>query len=209
MSRLVIILGSTGTGKSSSLREFKRGEAQVISCSGKELPIRSDVATAVPKDYTQLYSVIQQADAPVVVIDDLNYMMVADEFARAKEVGYSKFTDFAINLDRVFRMIKEKDNPDQTFYVMAHPEERTETNTNLEFKISAGKMSKKFPIGGLTNTVFETIITEDGQFVFKVGTDGLGVKSPLGMFETTTVPNDLKTVDKAIREFYKPVKEKK
>ena len=74
-------------------------------------------------------------------------------------------------------------------------------NHALEFKISAGKMSKKFPIGGLANEVLETTVTEDGEFVFKVKTDGNGVKTPMGMFDTPTVPNDLKAVDKVIRDF--------
>ncbi len=201
MSKMILILGSTGTGKSTSLRNFKKGEAQVIACSGKDLPIRSDVQVAKPSNYTSLYKAITATTAPVVVIDDLNYMMVADEFARAGEKSYDKFTDFAVSLDNVFKLIKAKDT-DQVFYVMAHPEERSEMNHALEFKISAGKMSKKFPIGGLANEVLETTVTEDGEFVFKVKTDGNGVKTPMGMFDTPTVPNDLKAVDKVIRDFY-------
>lgn len=201
MSKMILILGSTGTGKSTSLRNFKKGEAQVIACSGKDLPIRSDVQVAKPSNYTSLYKAITATTAPVVVIDDLNYMMVADEFARAGEKSYDKFTDFAVSLDNVFKLIKAKDT-DQVFYVMAHPEERSEMNYALEFKISAGKMSKKFPIGGLANEVLETTVTEDGEFVFKVKTDGNGVKTPMGMFDTPTVPNDLKAVDKVIRDFY-------
>jgi hypothetical protein len=208
MSKMILVLGETGTGKTSSLRNFKKGEAQVISCSGKDMPFKNDLSVFVPTGYLAVYAAIEKADAPVVVIDDTNYLMVSDEFARAKEVGYGKFTDFALSLDSIFKRIKAKET-NQLFYVFAHPEDRNDINTKLEFKISAGKMSKKFPIGGLTNEVLETIIDEDGQFVFKVKTDGSGVKSPLGMFATETVPNDLKEVNATIKAFYASTKETK
>lgn len=208
MCRMVLIIGVSGTGKTSSLRNFKKEDAQVISCSGKELPFKSTLSVYTPKNYTQVYGAIEKASAPAVIIDDTNFLMVADEFARAKEVGYSKFTDFAINLNTLFKLINDKDTK-QTFYVFAHPEDRDESHPNLEFKISAGKMSKKFPIGGLTNIVLETVIDEDGQFVFRTKTDGSGIKTPIGMFETPTVPNDLKEVDKIITAYYEPAKETK
>ena len=59
---------------------------------------------------------------------------------------------------------------------------------------------------GLTNILITNEITSDGEFVFRVRTDGTGVKTPLGMFKEETVPNDLVIVDKAIKDFYGPVK---
>ena len=63
-------------------------------------------------------------------------------------------------------------------------------------------MSKKFPIGAMTNIVLEALMTEDGEFVFSTKTNGLGVKSPEDMFPTPDVPNNLREVDKIIREYY-------
>ena len=68
-----------------------------------------------------------------MVIDDLNFMMVEDEFSRAKEVGYGKFTDFAVNMNTVFQKIRSKES-DQTFYVLAHPEDRDDIHPNLVLK---------------------------------------------------------------------------
>jgi hypothetical protein len=202
MSRIVLVLGESGTGKTSSIRNFKKGEAQVISCSGKELPFKSDLAIFVPNGYTDVYAAIEKANAQAVIIDDTNFLMVNEEFSRAKEVGYAKFTDFAIHLNAIFDKVRTKAG-DQTFYIFAHPEERSDIKPNLEFKISAGKMSKKFPIGGLTNIVLESAIDQDGNFVFKTKTDGSGIKSPIGMFATPTVPNDLKEVHNIIVEYFK------
>jgi hypothetical protein len=63
-------------------------------------------------------------------------------------------------------------------------------------------LSEKVVLEGLTNIVIGADV-EDGEFVFKVKTDGTGIKTPIGMFETATVPNDLKEVDKVIRNYYK------
>lgn len=206
MSKLVLIISQSGTGKSSSLRSFKIGEANVLLCSGKELPFRTEVATKVPKSYTEIYEAIKSAVAPVVVIDDANYLMSFEEMSRVGESGYAKFTQMAQNMFRLFRTIMDKDS-DQIFYVMAHAENREDGL--LRFKTTGKMLSDKIVLEGLTNIILTTEIV-DGKFVFKTATDGTGVKSPLGMFESPTIPNDLKLVDTAIRDFYKPVtKEKK
>lgn len=201
MARLVLLLARSGTGKTTSIRNFKKGEAQIILCSGKELPVKSDIQKFVPKNYQDLYSGIDKANAPVVVIDDLNYMMSFEEMSRAKEVGFQKFTHMAENMFNVFRRVMAKDT-DQTFYLVAHAAEPTENDNQLRFKTSGKLLSEKIVLEGLTNIVIGADVIDD-EFVFKVKTDGTGIKTPMGMFETETVPNDLKAVDATIRAYYK------
>lgn len=198
MARLVLIVAKSGTGKSSSLRNLTKDEAGVILCSGKELPFKNDLTTFMPKDYQELVSVIKSSKAPIVVIDDVNYMMSFEEMARINETGYGKFTVMAQNLFSVFKAIIDKDS-DQTFYVTAHAEERDDDQ--LKVKTTGKMLSEKIVLEGLTNILI-TCDIDDGQFVFRVRTDGTGVKTPIGMFDEETVPNDLKIVDKAIRDFY-------
>lgn len=200
MARLVLVLAQSGTGKSSSMRNLKNGDAQVLLCSGKELPFRTDLQTRVPKNYAEVLESIASADAPIVVIDDANYLMSYEEMARVGETGYAKFTQMAANLFNVFKAILNKDS-DQTFYVMAHAENREDGL--LRFKTSGKMLSDKIVLEGLTNIVITTEIV-DGQFVFRTKTDGTGVKAPIGMFTTDTMDNDLKLVDKAVRDFYAP-----
>jgi hypothetical protein len=201
MSKLVLVIAQSGTGKSSSLRNFKAGEANVLLCSGKELPFRSELATRVPKSYADLYEAINSANAPAVVIDDANYLMSYEEMARVNESGYAKFTQMAANMFKLFKTIIDKPG-DQIFYVMAHAEARDDGM--LRFKTTGKMLSDKIVLEGLTNIILTTEIV-DGRFVFKTTTDGTGVKSPIGMFTTPTIENDLKAVDKQIREFYKPI----
>lgn len=201
MARLVLILSQSGTGKSSSLRNLKHGEANVVLCSGKELPFKTDLSTMVPHNYNEVIGAINTATAPIIVIDDANYLMSFEEMSRVSESGYGKFTQMANNMFRVFKAVIDKQS-DQTFYIMAHAENREDGL--LRFKTSGKMLSDKIVLEGLTNIVLTTEII-DGRFVFRTQTDGTGVKAPLGMFATPTMDNDLKLVDKAVREFYAPV----
>lgn len=203
MARLVLVLARSGTGKSTSLRNFKKGEAFIVSCSGKELPFKNtgNVTTIVPTGYGQLYEAINKATPPVVVIDDLNYMMSKQEMDFAETKGYEKFNIMAKMMYDVFRLITEKKS-DQTFYLLAHAAETTEEDSHLRFKTTGKMLSDKIVLEGLTNIVIGAGV-EDGEFVFKVKTDGTGIKTPMGMFDTATVPNDLKAVDQIIRNYYK------
>lgn len=201
MARLVLIIANSGTGKSSSMRNLKKDEANVISCSGKELPFQTDIKPFVPKGYQDVLNAVSKATAPIVVIDDVNYLMSSDEMSRVLETGYSKFTQMAASLFNVFKSVIDKDS-DQTFYLMAHMAERNKENDAIRLKTTGKMLSEKVVLEGLTNILL-TCDVVDGEFVFRVRTDGTGVKTPLGMFETDTVPNDLKLVDKTIREFYK------
>ena len=199
MSRLVLVISKSGTGKSSSMRNLKKGEASVVLCSGKELPFKTDLSTFVPKTYADVVLAINKATSPIVVIDDANYLMSFEEMARVSEIGFAKFTQMAQNMFSIFKAIIDKES-DQTFYVMAHAAETDDGH--LQFKTTGKMLSDKIVLEGLTNILLTNEITADGQFVFKVQTDGTGVKTPFGMFKEPTIPNDLAQVDKAIREYY-------
>lgn len=200
MARLVLIISKSGTGKSSSMRNLKKGDASVILASGKELPFKTDLSTFVPKTYHDVITAINKASSPIVVIDDANYLMSFEEMSRVNEIGYAKFTQMAQNMFNVFKAIIDKDS-DQTFYIMAHAAETDDGR--IQFKTTGKMLSEKVVLEGLTNILLTNEITADGEFVFKVQTDGTGVKTPLGMFDTPTVPNDLVLVEKAIKNFYK------
>lgn len=199
MARLVLVISKSGTGKSSSMRNLKKGEASVILSSGKELPFPTDLPTLVPKSYQEVINAIEKSTAPILVVDDANYLMSFEEMSRVNEIGYAKFTQMAQNMFKLFKAIIDKES-DQTFYVMAHAADDEEGM--LRFKTTGKMLSDKIVLEGLTNILITNEITADGEFVFKVHTDGSGVKTPIGMFKSPTIPNDLKEVDKAIRDYY-------
>jgi len=199
MSKLVLILANPGTGKTSSLRNLKPEEVTVVSVTGKELPFKSDIKQIVPKSAAEVVQIINKSKKPVVVIDDANYLMTFEEMQRVNEVGYTKFTQIAQNFFNIVKAIIDKDS-DQIFYIMAHSEDTEDGQ--LKLKTTGKMLSDKIVIEGLTNMVIGTQV-EDGDFIFKVKTDGLGTKTPIGMFESDTIENDLKIVNQAIKKYYK------
>jgi len=202
MSQLTFILGRSGTGKSTSLRNFKKADGiGYITATGKKLPFKNDIPQFHAKNYAEVKAAITQSKADVVVIDDFNYFMSFEEFSQASVKGYEKFTQMAVNVVDTIELITNKDT-DQRFYIMAHSEQNDDGQLRLK---TTGKMvSDKFVPEGLSNQVIESAVV-DREFVFKVKTDGSGIKTPIGMFKDTedTISNDLKLLDKAITEFYK------
>lgn len=201
MSQLTFVLGRSGTGKSTSLRNFKAADGiGYITATGKPLPFKTDIGQFHAKSYAQLIAAIKQTDVPVVVIDDFNYFMSFEEFSQASVKGYEKFTQMAVNVVNVIDTISKKES-DQRFYILAHSEQNDDGQLRLK---TTGKMvSDKFVPEGLANQVVETAVV-DREFVFKVKTDGMGIKTPMGMFKDETIENDLKELDRSIVEFYKP-----
>lgn len=200
MAQLTFVLGNSGTGKSTSLRNLtKKDGIGYATATGKPLPFKNDIPQIHTQNYEELLDVIRDSKAPIVVIDDFNYFMSFEEFRYAAEKGYEKFTRMAVNVVNIIEEITKKES-DQRFYILAHSEQNEDGKLRLK---TTGKMvSDKFVPEGLTNQVVETAVI-DGEFVFKVKTDGTGIKTPMGMFEKSTIPNDLKELDKAIAAFYK------
>ena len=201
MSRLILVLGKSGTGKSTSLRNLTAKDVNVISVLGKELPFKTDIKVYHPKSYADVINAINLATKPIVVIDDTNYLMSSYEFATINENGYGKFARNAEGMVNVFNAIINKEG-DQTFYVMAHTDE--DEDGNISMKTTGKMVSDKFNLNGTTNIVLTSIFDKESEdFVFKTKADGTGVKTPMGMFTEAVIPNDLAIVNKTINDYFK------
>lgn len=195
-----MILGSSGSGKSSSLRNLSAKEVQVISVTGKELPFKTDIKSYHPKSYDDVIKAVVASKAPIVVIDDANYLMSNFEFATINEGGYGKFARNALGMVNVFNAIVNKES-DQTFYILAHTD--TDENGNISFKSTGKMVAEKYNPSGITNILLEAAYdNEEERFVFRTKADGRGVKAPMGMFSTDAIENDLALVHKTINEYY-------
>lgn len=201
MARIVFILGDSGSGKSTSLRNLTAKDVNVVSVTGKELPFKTDIKVYHPKTYEDVIKAVHSATKPIVVIDDANYLMSNFEFATINEQGYGKFARNALGMVNVFSSIINKES-DQTFYIMAHTEQSDDGK--LHFKTTGKMVSEKYNPAGITNIVLEAAYDDQAEeFVFRTKSDGRGIKAPIGMFNAESVPNDLKEVDKTITEYYK------
>jgi hypothetical protein len=200
MARLIFVLGHPGTGKSSSLRTLKKEEVGYISVTGKELPFKSDVKPVVAKSPSEVTTLVTKSQKPIIVVDDVNYLFTFQVFGRSQEKDqFQVFRDIGNNFYKLVEAILNKPT-EQNIYLFGHIELNDKNLVQLK---TAGKTIRdNIAPEGLTNIVLEAV-NDVGDFVFKVRSDGTGVKSPMDMFADNTVPNDLKLVNEAINKYYK------
>lgn len=129
--------------------------------------------------------------------------MAFEMFDRAKEVGYNKFTDVALNFKGLVDFVIRGTEPDVIVYFLHHTE--TTDSGKIKAKTSGKMLDNQLTLEGLFSIVL--LCKADGQeHYFETQSDGYNTcKSPMGMFENK-IDNDLKMVDKVIREYYELAK---
>ena len=213
MSIPVMVMGSSGSGKTYSLKQFKSKDVSVISVEKARLPFKTDIKPVrIPENfsneeitsyaqvnaarYSWLQMAIKSAPTKAVAIDDSQYMLSTELFDRAKEKGYDKFTDIAANFRNLIHFINNLPEEDKIVYFLHH----TELDANGITKVKTiGKMlDEKLVIEGCFDIV---ILCENHKFLTQSNGTSTA-KTPEDLFEDLEIPNDLKFVDSKIREYY-------
>lgn len=199
----VLILGESGSGKSCSLRNFEPEEVGIFNVAGKPLPFKKQLKKVNNAKYGDILKSLSDPKLKTYVIDDSQYLMAFEMFDRAKEVGYNKFTDVALNfrtlVDRIIR-----NTPDDVIVYFLHHTETTDTG-KVKAKTSGKMLDNQLTLEGLFSIVL--LCKTDGQeHYFETQSDGYSTcKSPMEMFDLK-IDNDLKMVDTKIREYYELTK---
>lgn len=197
-------MGESGSGKSASLRNFAPNEISVFNVTSKPLPFKQG-KTKLPKidnaTYADIAKALANPNKRAYVIDDAGYLLSFEMFKRANETGYSKFTDMAKNFFDMLDFINTKLPNDIIVYITMHTEDDSEMHKTKAKTI--GKMiDQNLNLEGLFTIVLRAMQTEDG-YKFITRDDRVSTaKSPMGMFESDKIDNDLKAVDATIREYY-------
>lgn len=210
MSIATLVLGSSGSGKSTSLRNLDPSKTLLIQCIKKPLPFRIDgwkVKTSLKSEG----NVIQTSDPvliekamrtlshEVVVVDDYQAVMVNELMSRSSEKGYDKFTDIGKNAWNIFNAAGSIDEH-RRVYILAHT--TTDEFGNVRMKTVGKLVDQHIVPEGFFTIVLRTEVI-NGNYTFRTQTNGQDCcKSPIGMFADLSIPNDLAEVDKAIAEFY-------
>lgn len=207
----VLIMGRSGSGKTYSIKNFKADEVGVISVEKGRLPFKSDIKVAkIPRDlgvadnpkllnqrkYEWLENLIETAKVKSIVIDDSQYLLVNEMFDRAKESGYNKFTDMAVNFRDLIHFINETPQTDKIVYFLHHSE--IDEKGREKAKTIGKMLDEKLVIEGC----FDVVIYCEDQKFYTQSNGQSSAKSPEGMFEAVEMPNDLKAVDTAIRNYW-------
>ena len=206
----VFVIGRSGSGKTYSIKNFSADGVGVISVEKGRLPFKTDIKTVrIPKDFTvntsaQLNAakyawiemIISKSKAKSIIIDDSQYLLVNELFDRSKEKGYDKFTDIAVNFRNLVHFVNDMPDDDKIVYFLHHSE--SDTDGREKAKTIGRMLDEKLTLEGCFDIV---LYCQDHKFYTQA--EGMSTaKTPEGMFEDAEIPNDLKAVDTAIREYY-------
>ena len=196
----VLLIGGSGSGKTTSFRNMPANETAIINVTNKPLPYRDKGQKVVStRDYSQIMSAIKGTKKKAIIIDDSGYLMSFENFDKANVKGYDKFTTMAQNYYKLIESARDLDN-EKICYIVMH--EELDEDGKLKPKAIGKMLNQQLCIEGLFTIVLRYKY-ENGQYLIQTKTDGSSVvKSPIDLFEDNEIPNDLYEVDKKIRNYY-------
>lgn len=225
MANNIIILGKSGAGKSSSIKGLNPKETVIINTLKKRLPFKGSNAMYNSEnknlfnvdDYSTIITYLQAVDSKAphvknIVLDDVIYTMRKEYFRRAKESGYTKYTELAAHFQQIISTCENLRDNLNVFFIL-HSEDIVSDGTITGYKVSTiGKLldSQYNPVEVVPIVLYAAIqYDEKGTpsygfytHAFKEGSVEVLAKSPAGMFEEDFIPNDLGLVVKAMDEYY-------
>lgn len=220
-SKLIGIVGATGTGKSTAIKFLDPKETYIINVAKKELPFKGSdkLYNRDNKNYKEVDDAIEitkllrtiSDKAPEIkniVIEDSNYIMGFNMVEKATEVGYTKFSLMAKDMVNLFKEAR-KLRDDITVFYLTHPEAIEDEGSIVGYKIkTAGKLiDNQVLLEGLLTVCLYTLVEEskDGSATYSFVTNRyrkFPAKSPDGMFSELKIPNNLQIVVDSVRKYY-------
>lgn len=215
MARVICIMGESGSGKTTSMRNLNPDTTLYIDCDKKGLSWKGwkSVFNAENKNYlrTDFPQVVLSALKKVeeqenykhietIVVDTLNGLMVADEMRRTKEKGYDKWQDLAQSIyDLVDYSLTMREGV--TVIFTAHTQTDHDEGGYLFTRIkTSGRKLDKITLESKFSTVLLSKCV-DGKYMFETQANFSTAKSPMGAFEEKEVENDITKIIKALEEF--------
>ena len=196
----VLVMGKSGSGKSSGMRNFGSKDIALFNVAGKPLPFRGNFEMVLnTSDPDSIMTILKRNTVKCYVIDDSQYMMSFKLIDKWQENGYNKYTEVARDFKKLIDTVVSHTSPDTIVYFLHHVEQMDDGTVKAK---TSGKMIDNWlTLEGLFSIVIMAVATES-KHMFITQSDGTNTcKSPMDMLENP-IDNDLKAVDTAIREYY-------
>ena len=195
----MLILGESGSGKSTALRNFDPAEIGIFNVASKPLPFRKKMKVINGAGYERILKSLFNPKLKAYAIYDSQYLLAFEFFDKAQETGYGKFTELALNFRNLIQFVIMNTPPDVIVYFLHHTERRDDGV--LKAKTIGKMLDEKLTVEGLFSIVLLCQARQD-KHVFVTQSSGISTaKSPMDMFPGE-IDNDLKAVDTAIREYW-------
>lgn len=209
------IMGDSGSGKTTAFRNIDPKTTMYVDCDKKGLSWKgwkksfnennkNYLITDKPATARAMLKKVNEEPGfkhiKNIVFDTINGLMVADEMRRSKEKGYDKWQDLATC---IYYLIDDAlvVRPDLNVFFIAHTQtDLDDTGYKFTHIKTSGKKLDKIVVESKLNTVLLAKCV-DGKYLFETQSERSTAKSPLGMFESKEIPNDINIVLKAIDEF--------
>lgn len=221
------IVGASGTGKSTSLRNLDPKETLIISISGKPLPFKGWRKNYTPlrkegdqwmgnyyvtADYREVLKVLKFINTKLthfkqVIIDDFQYLMAYEFVDRATEKGFDKFSELAQHAMMILRFAEEMRDDCYMIITMHQENKGSDFDPKIGIKTLGRLLEEKITLEGMfTLLLFTKVIIDettgvvDYQFVTNNNGECLA-KTPMGMFDELYIPNDMQQVLEVVRSY--------
>lgn len=225
MANVVIVVGPTGSGKSTSMKNLDPKETYVINVLNKPLPFKGSRGMYAEEkkniqstdDYFQVKQLLEiipvkRTDIKNIIIDDVGFVMTTEFFKRSHETGYNKFTDIGKHMQEILETAKNL-KQDLNIVFMFHDDDDYNDKTKIGKKVKTigSLLDDKYDplaivsIALFTNVTFDKSGKASYEFITNrtlINNIIIPAKSPDGMFPEGKVPNDLKLVFEQIHEYY-------
>lgn len=203
MAQKTLIMGQSGTGKSTSIRNCNPANTAIVNPVGKPLPFkgRFEMLNGVTESrkIVQFMKDVVAAGKKIIVVDDFQYILSIPYMNRINEAGWDKWNDFGANYFEIIDICNKLPD-DVRVYYLTHTETLEDGTTTI--KLIGKLLREKITIEGLFTIVLRTGVNE-GKYYFYTQNSGKDtVKSPMGMFPAYAIENDLQYVDDKICSYY-------
>ena len=199
MGIAVMILGASGSGKSTSLRNFEPDEVGVFNVASKPLPFRKKLKVVNNATYGLITKVLSNPQLKKYTTFGGESYAFTSQRPETSILNYGKFTNMALNFRNLIDYVIKKTPDDVIVYFLHHTE--LSEDGRLKAKTLGKMLDNQLTVEGLFSIVL-LCQTEGSEHYFITNSDGSNpAKSPLDMFPMR-IDNDLKFVDKTIREYY-------
>ena len=207
----IIIVGPSGSGKSTSLSSLNPKTTAVLNTERKQLPFKNakDFMNVPIKSVSEFHSALDKAMSSdkidTIIVE--SFTSLIEIIFREADIRYKGFDVWSYYNKEIDKVLDKSKNSDK-YVIFTAIDGVYDGDNGVEERYVAvdGNRWKKRVEKEFVMALFTDVrATDDGvSYRFRTNTTGRdSAKSPMGMFDSLHIPNNLGKVVEACEEYYK------